>query len=92
MKKILPLNDLVLIESLPVKDKTKSGIIIPETAKDKPNKGVVIAVGPGTSKYKMTLIKGDKVLYGKYTGTDLELNGKKYLIMHENEIFAKIEK
>lgn len=86
--KIKPLHDRVIIEPLPVESKTTTGIIIPDTAKDKPQKGIVISVGPGKNNYKMTVKKGDKVLYGKYSGTDLKINDKEYLIMHESDIFA----
>ncbi|WGH27563.1 MAG: co-chaperone GroES [Candidatus Shikimatogenerans bostrichidophilus] len=93
MKKIniKPLHDRVIIEPLPVENKTKSGIIIPDTAKEKSQKGIVIAVGPGKKNYNMTVKNGDKVLYGKYSGTDLKINDKEYLIMHENDILAIIK-
>lgn len=92
MKKIelKPLHDRVIIEPLPVENKTKTGIIIPETAKEKSQRGIVIAVGPGNKKYNITVKKGDKVLYGKYSGTKIKINDKKYLIMHENDIYAII--
>ncbi|WGH25656.1 MAG: co-chaperone GroES [Candidatus Shikimatogenerans bostrichidophilus] len=94
MKKInvKPLHDRVIIEPLPVDNKTSSGIIIPDTAKDKPQEGIVIAVGSGKKKYNMTVKNGDKVLYGKYSGTELKINNKEYLIMHESDIFAIIYK
>ncbi|MDH3004279.1 MAG: co-chaperone GroES [Candidatus Shikimatogenerans sp. JK-2022] len=92
MKKIKPLSDRVLIEPLPVEDKTPKGIIIPDTAKDKPQKGIVIAIGPGKNKNGMTVKVGDKVLYGKYSGTDLIFNNKEYLIMFESDILAVIYK
>ncbi|MDH3004464.1 MAG: co-chaperone GroES [Candidatus Shikimatogenerans sp. JK-2022] len=88
--KIKPLNDRVIIEPIPVKDKTKSGIIIPDSALEKSQNGIVIAVGPGKNNNKMTVKIGDKILYGKYSGTDLNINNKKYLIMHESDIFAII--
>ncbi|WGH27050.1 MAG: co-chaperone GroES [Candidatus Shikimatogenerans bostrichidophilus] len=90
MKKIniKPLHDRVIIEPLPVEDKTSSGIFIPDTAKEKSQKGIVIAVGPGKKNYNMTVKNGDKVLYGKYSGTDLKINNKEYLIMHESDILA----
>ncbi|WGH25568.1 MAG: co-chaperone GroES [Candidatus Shikimatogenerans bostrichidophilus] len=90
MEKVKPLNDRVIIKPLPVEDKTSTGIIIPETAKKKSEKGIVFAVGPGKKNYKMTVKKGDKVLYGKYSGTDLKINKKKYIIMHESDIYAII--
>ncbi|WGH28050.1 MAG: co-chaperone GroES [Candidatus Shikimatogenerans bostrichidophilus] len=90
MKKIniKPLNDRVIIEPLPVENKTSTGIFIPETAKEKPQEGIVIAVGPGKKNYDMTVKKGDKVLYSKYSGTKIKINSKKYLIMYENDILA----
>ncbi|WGH25109.1 MAG: co-chaperone GroES [Candidatus Shikimatogenerans bostrichidophilus] len=86
--KVKPLHDRVIIKPLPVKDKTSAGIIIPDTAKDKPQKGIVVAVGPGKKNYSMTVKIGDKVLYGKYSGTDLKINEGEYLIMHESDILA----
>jgi chaperonin GroES len=68
--------------------KTASGIIIPDTAKEKPQKGKVVAVGPGTKDEKMTVKEGDTVLYGKYSGTELKLEGTDYLMMRESDILA----
>ncbi len=68
--------------------KTASGIIIPDTAKEKPQKGTVVAVGPGTKDEKMTVKIGDDVLYGKYSGTELKLDGNDYLMMRESDILA----
>ncbi|WGH26022.1 MAG: co-chaperone GroES [Candidatus Shikimatogenerans bostrichidophilus] len=90
--KVKPLHDRVIIEPLPVEKKTSTGIYIPETAKEKPQEGIVIAVGNGKKNYNMTVKNGDKVLYNKYSGTDLKINDKKYLIMHENDILAIIYK
>jgi chaperonin GroES len=70
--------------------KTASGIIIPDTAKEKPQKGKVVAVGPGTKDEKMTVKEGDTVLYGKYSGTELKLDGTDYLMMRESDILAII--
>ena len=86
--KIKPLADRVLVEPLAAEEKTASGIIIPDTAKEKPQKGTIVAVGPGTSDEKMEVKKGDVVLYGKYSGTDLEVGGKDYLIMKQSDILA----
>lgn len=86
--KIKPLADRVLIEPMAAETKTASGIIIPDNAKEKPQKGKVIAVGNGTKDEKMTVSKGDTVLYGKYAGTELKLDGQDYLIMRESDIFA----
>ncbi|WGH24742.1 MAG: co-chaperone GroES [Candidatus Shikimatogenerans bostrichidophilus] len=87
---IKPLNDRVLVEPLPVENKTSTGIIIPETAKEKSQEGIVIAVGNGKNNSKMTVKVGNKVLFGKYSGTEIKINNKVYLIMYENDIFAII--
>ena len=88
--KIKPLADRVLIEPAVSETKTASGIIIPDSAKEKPQKGTVIAVGTGTKDQPMTVKKGDEVLYGKYAGTEITLEGKNYLIMRESDILAII--
>lgn len=85
---IKPLADRVLIEPMAAETKTASGIIIPDTAKEKPQKGKVVAVGPGTKDEDMTVKVGDSVLYGKYSGTDLKLDGGDYLIMRQSDILA----
>ncbi|KAB7528183.1 MULTISPECIES: co-chaperone GroES [Flavobacteriaceae] len=85
---IKPLADRVLIEPLQAETKTASGIIIPDNAKEKPQKGNVVAVGPGTKDEKVTVKVGDTVLYGKYAGTELKLDGTDYLIMRESDILA----
>lgn len=85
---IKPLADRVLVEPAPAESKTASGIIIPDTAKEKPQKGTVVAVGNGKKDEPMTVKKGDTVLYGKYAGTELSIDGKDYLIMKEADIFA----
>ncbi|MHB1277606.1 MAG: co-chaperone GroES [Bacteroidia bacterium] len=84
---IKPLADRVLVEPAPAESKTASGIIIPDTAKEKPQKGTVVAVGNGKKDEPMTVKKGDTVLYGKYAGTELSIDGKDYLIMKEADIF-----
>ena len=86
--KIKPLADRVLVEPLEAETKTASGIIIPDTAKEKPQKGNVVAVGAGTKENLVTLKVGETVLYGKYSGTELKLDGKDYLIMRESDILA----
>jgi len=86
--KIKPLADRVLVEPLEAETKTASGIIIPDTAKEKPQKGNIVAVGPGTKENPVTVKVGDSVLYGKYSGTELKLEGKDYLIMRESDILA----
>ena len=85
---IKPLADRVLIEPLQAETKTASGIIIPDNAKEKPQKGTVVAVGPGTKDEKVTAKVGDTVLYGKYAGTELKFDGTDYLMMRESDILA----
>ena len=85
---IKPLADRVLIEPVEAETKTASGIIIPDNAKEKPQQGKVMAIGNGTKDEPMTVKVGDKVLYGKYAGTELKLEGKDYLIMRESDILA----
>lgn len=85
---IKPLHDRVLVEPVAAETQTASGIFIPDTAKEKPQKGIVVAVGSGTKDHDMTVKVGDTVLYGKYSGTELKFEGKDYLIMKEEEIFA----
>jgi chaperonin GroES len=87
---IKPLADRVLIEPVKAETKTASGIIIPDNAKEKPQKGTVVAVGKGTKDEPMTVKSGNTVLYGKYAGTELKLEGKDYLIMRESDILAII--
>ena len=87
---VKPLSDRVLIEPKEAEEKTASGIIIPDTAKEKPQKGTVIAVGPGTKDEKMDLKAGDSVLYGKYSGTEIEIDNIDYLIMRQSDILAII--
>lgn len=86
--KVKPLGDRVLIEPMSAEEKTSSGIIIPETAKEKPQKGTVVAAGPGTGDEKMEVKKGDVVIYGKYSGTELNIGDKDYIIMKQSEILA----
>jgi chaperonin GroES len=88
--KIKPLADRVLVEAAAAEDKTAGGIIIPDTAKEKPQKGTVIAVGPGKKDEPMTVKVGDSVLYGKYAGTEITIDGENYLIMRESDIVAVI--
>ncbi len=85
-----PLADRVLVEVAPAEEKTASGLIIPDTAKEKPQKGKVIAVGSGKKDEPMTVKVGDTVLYGKYSGTEVSIDGKEYLIMRESDIFAVV--
>ena len=86
--KIQPLADRVLVKPAPAEEKTIGGIIIPDTAKEKPLQGEVIAVGNGTKDEAMVLKAGDTVLYGKYSGSEVELDGTKYLIMRQRDVLA----
>lgn len=90
VNKLKPLGDRVLIEPMAAEDKTASGIIIPDSAKEKPQKGTVVAVGPGKKDEKIELKAGDVVLYGKYSGTELTYDGKDYLIMKQEDILLVI--
>ena len=88
--KIKPLADRVLIEPAEAETTTVSGIIIPDTAQEKPQKGIVVAVGNGTKDHQMSVKIGDQVLYGKYSGTEIKYEGNEYLIMKESDVLAKI--
>ena len=93
--KVQPLSDRIVVKPEPAEGKTASGIILPDTAQEKPQMGKVMAVGPGKSSdsgelIKMTLKKGDKVLYGKYSGTEITVNGDDVLIMRESDILATL--
>jgi chaperonin GroES len=85
---IKPLADRVLVQPAAAEEKTASGLYIPDTAKEKPQKGTVVAVGNGKKDEPLTVSVGDTVLYGKYSGTELNVDGKDYLIMRESDIFA----
>lgn len=87
---IKPLADRVLIEPTAAEETTLGGIIIPDSAKEKPLRGTVLAVGQGTKDDPMILKDGDKVLYGKYAGTEIELEGTKYLMMRKSDVLAII--
>ena len=91
-----PLGERVIIQSLPQEEKTKSGIFLPDTAKEKPNQGEVVAVGPGriTDDGKvipMNVKAGDKVIYGKYSGQEVKIEGEEYLIVKESDIYAVVQ-
>ena len=90
MKNVKPLADRVLVRPVAAEEKTVGGIIIPDTAKEKPLQGEVLAVGNGTKDEQMVLKVGDRVLYGKYAGTELELDGEKLLIMRQSDVLAVI--
>jgi len=85
---ITPLHDRVVIKPAPAEEKTAGGIIIPDTAKEKPQRGMVIAAGPGKKDEPVTVKKGDTVLYGKYSGTEIRIDGQDYLIVKEADILA----
>lgn len=87
---VKPLADRVLIEPAAAEQKTAGGIIIPDTAKEKPQRGTVVAIGPGKKDEPVTVKVGDLVLYGKYAGTEITVEGKDYLIMRESDIVAVI--
>jgi len=94
--KLKPLNDRVLVKRLEGEEVTKGGIIIPDSAKEKPMKGEVVAIGPGKvdddgERVKMAVAKGDKVLFNKYAGTELKIDGEEFLMMREDDILAIIE-
>jgi chaperonin GroES len=93
---IRPLDDRIVIEPLEAEETTEGGIVLPDTAKEKPTKGKVISVGEGKlldsgNRAKLLVKKGDQVLYGKYAGTEITVSGKEYLILREGDILAKIE-
>ena len=94
--RLKPLGDRVLVKALEKKDEIRSGIIIPDTAKEKPQEGEVIAVGKGKLTEEGKLIPmdvkaGDKILYGKYSGTEVKIEGQEYLIMHQEDILGLVE-
>lgn len=86
-----PINDRVVVKPAPADEKTKGGIIIPDTAKEKPQRGEVVAVGPGKDGNEMNVSKGDIVLYGKYAGQEISWDGTDYLIMREDDILVILE-
>jgi chaperonin GroES len=88
--KIKPLADRVLVEPLAAEQKTASGIIIPDTAKEKPQRGKIVAVGKGKKDEPMELKAGDEVLYGKYAGTEISIDGTDYLMMRQDDILAVV--
>ncbi len=89
--KIKPLSDRVLVRPAAAEEVTVSGIIIPDTAKEKPLKGIVLAAGNGTKDEEMVVKEGDTVLYGKYSGTEIDVDGEKLLIMRQSDILAICE-
>ena len=92
-----PLDDRVIIEAAKAETKSAGGIVLPDSAKEKPQEGKIVATGPGVldddgKRAKMSVKKGDRVVYGKYAGTDIKVDGKEYKIMRERDILAKITK
>ncbi len=87
---VTPLHDRVIVKPAAAEEKTAGGIIIPDTAKEKPQRGIVIAAGPGKKDEPMTVKSGDTILYGKYAGTEVSHEGEDYLIMRESDILAVI--
>ena len=85
---VKPLSDRVLVLPNPAEEKTAGGLFIPDTAKEKPHTGKVVAAGPGTAEVKMEVAVGDTVLYGKYAGTEIHIDGEDYLIMKQSDIMA----
>jgi chaperonin GroES len=95
--KLVPLDDRIVIKQSEAEKKSTGGIILPDTAKEKPQRGKVVAVGPGKmndngKRSEMSVRKGDEVIYAKYLGNDVEIDGVKYVILHENDILGVIEK
>jgi len=93
--KLNPLSDRIIVKAQEAEEKTASGIILPDTAKEKPQMGVIVAVGPGKTNdagnlIKMSLKKGDKILYGKYSGSEVNIDGDELLIMRESDILATL--
>ena len=89
--KIKPLGDRVVIKQLEAEEKTKSGIVLPGNAKEKPQEAEVVAVGPGTEDVKMEVSVGQKVIYSKYAGTEVKLEDEEYIIVKQNDILAVVE-
>src|SRR5579871_2543693 len=94
---VRPLDDRVVVEPLEAETKTAGGILLPDTAKQKPQRGRILAVGPGKmhddgKRHALNVSKGDEVLYGRYAGNDIEVNGKEVKIMRESDILAKVVK
>ena len=94
---VKPLDDRVLVEQSKAEEKTPGGIVLPDTAREKPQRGTVVAVGPGKllengQRGKMSLKKGDEVYYGKYAGTEIKIDGKEHVILRESDVLAVIEK
>ncbi|OQA27402.1 MAG: 10 kDa chaperonin [Firmicutes bacterium ADurb.Bin354] len=89
--KLVPLGDRVVLEQLEAEETTKSGIVLPEKSQEKPQQAKVVAVGPGTEEVKMEVKKGDEVIYSKYSGTNVKLEGKEYVIVKQSDILAIVK-
>ena len=94
---VKPLDDRVLVKQNEAEEKTAGGIVLPDTAKEKPQRGTVVAVGPGKlldsgKRGEMGLKKGDEIFYGKYTGTEIKIDGEEYVILKESDVLAVVEK
>jgi chaperonin GroES len=89
--KLVPLGDRVVLKQLEAEETTKSGIVLPGQSKEKPQQAEVIAVGPGTEEVKMEVNKGDQVIYSKYSGTDVKLDGDEYIIVKQGDILAIVK-
>ena len=89
--KLVPLGDRVVLEQLEAEETTKSGIVLPGQAQEKPQQAKVVAVGPGTEEVKMEVKKGDEVIYSKYSGTNVKLEGKEYVIVKQSDILAIVK-
>ena len=89
--KLVPLGDRVVLKQLVAEETTKSGIVLPGQNKEKPQQAEVIAVGPGTEEVKMEVVVGDKVIYSKYAGTEVKMDGTEYIIVRQNDILAIVK-
>ena len=89
--KLVPLGDRVVLKQVEAEETTKSGIVLPGAAKEKPQQAEVIAVGPGTDEVKMEVAVGDQVIYSKYAGTEVKLDGEEYIIVRQSDILAVVE-
>lgn len=89
--KLVPLGDRVVLQELKAEETTKSGIVLPGQAQEKPQQAEVLAVGPGTSEVKMEVAVGDQVIYSKYSGTEVKLDGQKYIIVKQDDILAIVK-
>lgn len=89
--KLVPLGDRVVLQQVEAEETTKSGIVLPGSAKEKPQQAKVIAVGPGTEEVKMEVKEGDTVIYSKYAGTEVKLDGEEYMVVKQSDILAIVE-